>query len=76
MRGCLALCSELSTYAAILTHDNTPYGVWRNQVTSDLAPLLKAPGGTLEELSDRVNALSLDVRASFKIVFDLSPVSD
>jgi energy-coupling factor transporter ATP-binding protein EcfA2 len=68
----LTLRNEISTYAAILTHDNTPYGVWRNQVASDLAPLLKVPGGTLEDLSDRLNALSPDVRASLKTVFDLS----
>ena len=46
----LALISEATAFLAILTHDNTPYGVWRDQSVAALSSKVDVPNEALEGL--------------------------
>lgn len=63
----LALISEDAAYRALLTHDNTPYGVWRDQAKVDFSPQIDVPIGVLDDSFRKIHTLAatLDVNKEY-----------
>lgn len=52
-------------FAATLTHDNTPYGTWRNDVVSRFLSEIDPKADSLEDVVRRLNEISPEKRSLF-----------
>ena len=61
----LAVQENSAHFFAFLTHDDTPYGVWQNQVPSQLGGTLTISDDKLNEFLSSFSSVSDDARADF-----------